>query len=91
MNPELGKSIAATFALAGFTVALISGLAVENPLSRTLSCAIGALIACYLAGSVIGAIASKIAEEHIALYKSANPGPGGSSPPAPPPHGAGSP
>ena len=87
MNQDLSKSIAAAFALAGFCVALVSGLAVDNPLVRTLTGAIVALVVCYIAGSVMGSIIARIADDHLALYKTSNPG--GAAPPAPssPQHG----
>jgi hypothetical protein len=82
LNPETSKSIAACFALAGFTVAIVSGLAVDNPGTRIIKCALGALIVCYVTGLVVGAIANKIAADHIASYKTANPIPGAGSAPA---------
>ncbi|MEX2219874.1 MAG: hypothetical protein WD749_14070 [Phycisphaerales bacterium] len=73
MNPEAGKSIAAAFALAGFTVAIVSGLGAGNPVVRVLQGAIIAMVLCYLAGLVIGAVALRAAAEHVERYKAANP------------------
>jgi hypothetical protein len=73
LNPEAGKSIAAAFSLAGFTVAAISGLAVENPVTHTLQCALVSMVFCYFAGLIIGAIALYVAEEHVEKHKAANP------------------
>jgi hypothetical protein len=89
LNPEAGKSIAAAFALAGFTVAIISGLAAANPVTRIVQCAVIALVLCYLAGLAIGAVALRVAAEHLAAYKAAHPMPGAEAPGEPQePHGA---
>jgi hypothetical protein len=73
LNPEAGKSIAAAFSLAGFTVAAVSGLAVDNPVTRTLQCALVSMILCYFAGLVIAAIALRVAAEHVGSFKAAHP------------------
>ena len=82
MNPEAGKSIAAAFSLAGFTVAAVSGLAVDNPVTRTLQCALVSMILCYFAGLIIAAIALRVAAEHVESFKAAHPI-GGAKAPAP--------
>jgi hypothetical protein len=73
VNPEAGKSIAAAFSMAGFTVAVVSGLAVDNPVTRTMQCALVSMVLCYLAGLVISAIALRVASEHVDAYKAAHP------------------
>ena len=73
MNPETSKSIAAGFALSGFAVAIVSGLAAGNPVTRTLQCALVSMLGCYLAGLAIAAVATRVAADHIASYKSAHP------------------
>jgi putative Mn2+ efflux pump MntP len=90
LNPEAGKSIAAAFALSAFTVALMSGLAVDNPLARTLKCAVVSMLGCYFAGLAIGAVAMHVAADHVNKYKARNPmqGPG---PSTGNPQGAGAP
>ena len=57
--------IAAIFALAAFVVAVVGGLSAGNPSPRTLGVAIASLIACYLLGSVAGAIGEWVVAEHV--------------------------
>jgi hypothetical protein len=73
LNPEAGKSIAAAFSLAGFTVAAVSGLAVDNPVTRTLECALVSMVLCYFGGLVIAAVALRVAAEHVNAYKAEHP------------------
>jgi hypothetical protein len=93
LNPEAGKSIAAAFSLAGFTVAVVSGLAVDNPVTRTLQCALVSMVLCYFGGLVIAAVALRVASEHVNAYKAAHPITGAKPGPAEEKvmHGAGSP
>jgi hypothetical protein len=71
VSPEAGKSIAAAFALSGFAIAIVSGLAVDNPVTRIMQCALVSMVLCYFAGLVIGAIALRVATEHVESYKAA--------------------
>lgn len=75
MIDDLSRSVATSCALAGFAVALVAGLAVGNPLAHVLRCAVVSLAGCYLAGLVIGAVAWRVAEEHVAAYRAARSAP----------------
>jgi hypothetical protein len=92
LNPEAGKSVAAAFSIAGFTVAIIAGLAADNPVTRVLQSAVIAMVLCYIAGLVIAAVAGRATAEHLAAYKAANPLPGAEAPvDNPKAHGAAAP
>jgi hypothetical protein len=80
LNPEAGKSIAAAFAIAGFTVAIISGMAAANPVTTVMQCAVISLVLCYLAGLAIAAVAGRAATEHLGAYKAAHPITGAEAP-----------
>jgi hypothetical protein len=58
------KVTAACLALSGFVVAIIAGVAVENPLDVTLTRALGAMGCCFIVGSIVGA-----AGEHVFLKR----------------------
>ncbi len=61
------RVIAACLGLAGFVVAIASGLAADNPASEILLSAIIALFICQLLGLLIGTTAEAVVRERIAL------------------------
>ena len=65
--------IATCFALVAFSASVIGGLAVDNPALTILSRALGSMIACYILGVLIGTVAQRAIDEHIAQYKKKNP------------------
>jgi len=69
------KVIAGCAGLCGFTVAVLAGLAADNPMDVILGRAIVANIACYLVGGVIGYVMDRAVDEGIEQYKSARPTP----------------
>jgi len=93
VNPEAGKSIAAAFALAGFAIAIVSGLSVHNPVTRTLQCALVSMVLCYFAGLIVGTVALRIVSDHLSAFKAASAGgeARGAAPEKKDVHGAGSP
>ena len=93
MSPEAGKSIAAAFALAGFAIATVSGLSVDNPVTRTLQCALVSMVLCYFAGLIVGTVALRIVSDHVEAFNAASAGGEGSgaAPEKKDVHGAGSP
>ncbi len=60
------KSIAGIFGIAGFSIALIAGLAAGNDAKRVLITAIVCLIVCNLVGVLAGAILDRVVREHLA-------------------------
>jgi hypothetical protein len=61
--------------LTAFSLALIAGWAVHNPLETLLTRAIIAMVVCYAVGQVIGWAASLVIREHMAEHRAANPVP----------------
>jgi hypothetical protein len=58
------KVAAACISLAAFAIAIIAGIAVDNPLDVTLSRALGAMAGCFVIGYGIG-----VAGEHVFLTR----------------------
>jgi hypothetical protein len=79
VNLGVSRIVAVTFALSGFAVAIIAGLAAGNPASRVLGTAIIAMLVCNLVGIAIGAVAQRIVADHIAAYHGHRPLPGAGS------------
>jgi hypothetical protein len=55
-----GRVISACFALASFAVAILAGLASENPASRILGRALIAMMVCYPVGMLVGMVCERI-------------------------------
>lgn len=70
-NPT--RVISGIVALAGFLVALVAGLAADNPADVVLTRALLAMLACNLLGSVVGAVAHWIGTEHVERFKQLHP------------------
>jgi len=73
------KVFAGCMALSAFAIAIIAGLAADNPSDAILSRALIALVVCYPAGWLIGAVAERAIDEHLRAYARDNPieAPGG--------------
>lgn len=67
------KVIAATIALGGFVVALLSGMRAGNPAHLVLFNALIALLFCQFLGIAVGAIATRVIHEHVARHKAQHP------------------
>lgn len=67
------RLIATCFALAAFSVAIIAGLAADNPGTTVLTTAIICMIGCQLIGLVVGAVAQRAIDEHLSRYRAKNP------------------
>jgi hypothetical protein len=70
-NPT--RVISGIVALAGFLVALVAGLAADNPADVVLTRALLAMLACNLLGSIVGAVAHWIGTEHVERFKQLHP------------------
>lgn len=68
-----GRVIAGLFALAAFGVAVISGLASDNPASSVLSRALMAMFMSYPVGWIVGMICQHVIDDHLKIHKEANP------------------
>lgn len=67
------RLIATSFALTAFAAAVLAGIVADNPASTVLWRALLAMVGCYVAGALIGAIASRALEDQIDRYKQAHP------------------
>ena len=67
------KVIAATIALGGFVVALLSGMRVGNPAHLILFDALVALLICQILGIAVGAVATRVIRNHIDRHKAEHP------------------
>ncbi len=70
---SIGLVIAGLFAISAFGVALISGLASDNPASSVLARAIMALFLSYPVGWIVGMICQYVIDDHLKIHKEANP------------------
>ena len=68
-----GRVIAGLFALSAFGVAMISGLASDNPASSVLARAIMAMFLSYPVGWIVGMICQYVIDDHLKIHKEANP------------------
>ncbi|MGD9791524.1 MAG: hypothetical protein AB7Q00_13270 [Phycisphaerales bacterium] len=59
------RTIASMLGLAGFIVALLSGMLVGNDATSTLVRALLAMIVCQLVGIVLGAIGKSVIDDHL--------------------------
>jgi hypothetical protein len=69
------KVIAACFTLAAFAVAVVAGLASDNPATHVLVRAVVAMCVCYPVGYVAGMVCERVISAHIESHKQANPAP----------------
>ena len=67
------RLIASSLALIAFAVAVLSGIAVDNPASTILWRAILAMVICYCLGLFIGSASQRAIEEAIEQHKKDNP------------------
>ncbi|MCZ6836934.1 MAG: hypothetical protein O7G85_14250 [Planctomycetota bacterium] len=69
----ISRVIAGCFGLAAFGIALVTGLASENPATIILTRAIFAMVVCYPIGWIVGLLCQRIIDDHIKAHKQANP------------------
>jgi len=62
------KLISATMALAAFTIAVVAGLAVDNPAESILAKALISMLLCHFVGFALGALAERTVTEGIESY-----------------------
>jgi putative Mn2+ efflux pump MntP len=63
------RTMAAIAALLAFAVCLAAGIVSDNPLSTTLSRALVAMAGTMVVGLVVGWMAQKMLDEHVAMRK----------------------
>ena len=71
MSKTPSSAIAGCFALSAFAVAVVAGLAAQNPASSILVRALIAMIVCYPVGLIIGLICQRLMFDHIAAHQKA--------------------
>ncbi len=69
------RHIGVILGLTAFVVAIVSGMAVDNPLEVTLSRALASLVVGFFIGVPLGAALAHVVEAHVAKYKLQNPVP----------------
>lgn len=74
------KVIAAGFGLTAFAVAVVAGIAADNPSQVVLKHAIIAMICCQVVGLFIGALGERVVNDAVAEYQSRHPIPKPDSP-----------
>lgn len=67
------KQITSIFCLVAFVIALLVGIAVDNPLETILWNALRAGAVCYVVGAIFSSIAVKVVNDHIETLKEQNP------------------
>jgi len=75
-DQRVHKSVSGACGLTGFAVAILGGLAADNPTSVILTRALIAMAACYVVGAFIGLLASRAVRDATASHIAANPAPG---------------
>lgn len=76
MNDQrVHKSVSGSCGLTGFAIAIIAGLAADNPSSVILTRALTAMAVCYVIGIFIGYIAARAVDDATALHTIRNPAP----------------
>ncbi len=69
--------MSATCGLSAFSIAIIAGLAVDNPFEDIISRALVGMLAGHVVGFIVGTICEKTITDAIGKYKSARPMPAG--------------
>jgi hypothetical protein len=72
---DLAKSVAAVFALAGFSVACVSGLVWEISATNVLWRGLIAMAVCFAVGSIAGSVLERVVREHNKYYEASKPVP----------------
>ena len=73
MKPVTATTIAGTFAMAAFAVAILAGLASGNAATSVLLRAVGAMLVCYPIGLAAGGVAQRLVQEHVERFRSEHP------------------
>lgn len=69
------KVIAASCGLSAFSIALVAGIAVDNPAEVILGRALVCMVGVQLLGFVIGAVAERTVREAVEQYRASRPVP----------------
>lgn len=69
------RIISVAFALCGFAISIIAGLAAGRPTFDTLALAMIALVICRMVGGVVASVGWGVVREHVDRFKAENPVP----------------
>ncbi|MDX2148776.1 MAG: hypothetical protein SFZ23_14780 [Planctomycetota bacterium] len=83
MSGRVSKVVGVGLGLAGFAIASISGIAVQNSAEDTLLRAVLAMFACHLLGLAIGAASEHVLREHLDAHEKKQAAMAGASAPTP--------
>jgi hypothetical protein len=72
---DLAKSVAAVFALSGFSVACVSGLLWEMSATAVMWRGLVAMAVCFVVGSIAGSVLERLVKEHNTKYEASRPVP----------------
>ena len=75
MKVITAKVIAGCFALSAFAVAILAGLASENPTAQILQRAVISMFICYPVGLIVGMVCERVITTHIGNHQRSNPVP----------------
>jgi len=73
MRLRSARIIAATFALAAFCIAAMTGVLVGNPPAAVLLRALAAMGVCWIVGALVGEIAQHLVTRELAAHRLRNP------------------
>jgi putative Mn2+ efflux pump MntP len=71
MELSLSRRIAAAMSLIAFAVCLVAGIEADNPLGTILARSLVAMAGTLVIGLVVGAMAQKMLDEHLATTRQA--------------------
>jgi len=71
MELSLSRRIAAAMSLIAFAVCLVAGIEADNPLGTILARSLVAMAGTLVVGLVVGAMAQKMLDEHLATTRQA--------------------
>lgn len=79
-NPSLStgaisRVYAGVSGLSAFVIAIVAGLYAHNSAAHTLTTALFCMIACYLLGTLLGAISEHAVRAHLAAFRDKHPVP----------------
>jgi hypothetical protein len=74
-DQRVQKSVSGACGLAGFAVAILSGLAADNPASVILTRALVAMVVCYAVGVFVGMLASRAVRQATIAHAEVKPAP----------------
>ena len=67
------RVVATCFALISFAAAVLVGIQSGNDAANVILRAVAVILVCYFVGLVIGSVANRAIEDHVARYKKTHP------------------